>query len=98
MTAAQSKEFTPVTFWLADPRRQERLRVDDDIWIVFEDGCYTARTQETYDLIKKWLPHMAWEQDLKEPIDPEGHPQTGYAPLSAKAYAEHTKLYTIVGR
>lgn len=87
--AAPSKdtEFKPVRFWLADPQLRLQVKVPGTRdFLRFNNGKFTAQTQQEYDLIK--ATGMAFEDDEpKEPIKP--HPQTGYAPQSFAAYQEH---------
>ena len=93
MTTAAEKKFSPVTFWLADPRNGVRLYNEaTDDWVVFTGGQFTAQTQEEYDLVKREIGWKAWEEDMTKAPSP--NPISGYAPKSTDALNAHIELVT----
>lgn len=91
MTTAQTKtesakEFKPVTFWLANPSLQLKIRIPGTSkYLQFHSGKLVAKTQAEYDLIVK--NGMAYEDDGFKPK--KGYESTGYAPGSSEAFQEH---------
>lgn len=84
--AAPASTFTPVRFWLANPQLRLQVKVPGTRdYLTFNNGKFTAKTKQEYDLIK--ATGRAYKDDGFRPKN--GNPTTGYAPGSSEAFEEH---------
>lgn len=82
------KKFEPVTFWMADPSRSDKIKVAGSRKpLQFRNGALTVTTKEQYDLVKSL--NIAYEENGRKG---KPHPVTNYNPTSFEAYEEHLKF------